>query len=80
MPGVQAFFLFQNRQAILQHILDVKRPEGNGDEHPIVEATDSFDAGGVQRGGDGMVLADDRLGPISPAIGQGLDFFQIKIE
>ena len=26
VPGVQAFSLFQSSQAILQHILDIKRP------------------------------------------------------
>jgi hypothetical protein len=35
VPGVQVFPLFQNRQAIFQHILDIERPERGRDEHPL---------------------------------------------
>ena len=37
VPGVQASSLFQSSQAILQHILDIKRPERCWDEHPAVK-------------------------------------------
>ena len=36
VPGIQAFSLFQSRQTILQHVLDIKRPECGGDEHPLI--------------------------------------------
>jgi len=79
MTGFQppfTFVLFQGRQAILQYILDVKRPERGGDEHPIVEAAQVLYGGRIQSGCHSMTPADGRLGPISPVKGLDAEFFK----
>lgn len=78
--GAEGLPFFQNLKAIIEHILNVKRPEGGRHKHPIVEATELFDGRGVQFNRHGMIPANCLLGPIGPVKGLGLDFFQVLVE
>ena len=37
VTGIQSLSLFQNGQAVFEHILNIKWPEGIWDEHPVVK-------------------------------------------
>ncbi|MCX6907856.1 MAG: hypothetical protein NTY01_07425, partial [Verrucomicrobia bacterium] len=80
LPGVQAFSLFQNSKAILQHILDIKRPQRWRDEHPVIKRSKLSNRHVIEILDGRMVTPQNSLGPFGPVKSAGLQFLKIEIE
>src|ERR1019366_7898132 len=80
VPGVQAFALFQRSQAILQHILDIKRPQRRWDEHPVVKPSQRLNIHSVEILDGRMVTTESLLRPICPVKSAGFKFLEVEIE
>ena len=77
MPGVQPLALFQGGQAIVQHVLDVKRPEGDGDEHPVAQPLQGVRRPAALLAGGRVITPERRRRRIGLAIGAGVELFQV---
>ena len=77
---VQAFSLFQSSHAILQHILDIKRPERWRDEHPVVKRSQLLSNGTVKIRGRCVITTKRILSPFRPVKSTGFEFCQVEIE
>ena len=80
VPGIEGFSFFQSRQAILQHVLNIKRPERGGDEHPLIKSLQRSNRGRVQLCDGSMIMEERFPGPLRPVKSAGLEFFNVKIQ
>lgn len=77
---VQTFPFFQNGQAILQHILKVKRPERRRHKHPVLKRLQRLNYRRAVFRLRRVIRPENTFRPLRPVIGAGLEFFQVAFE
>lgn len=70
----------RNRKAISQHILDVKRPECCGNEHPTVKPLQLLNDQIIEIRNDSMVTPENFLRPLRPVKSAGFELVQVEIK
>lgn len=78
--SAQAFALFQGSKKVIQHRVDIERPQRQRDENPFVENTQPRRGRILQIWNRIVVAAQSVLGPFRSMIGAGLEFFQIALQ